>query len=423
MYFRETVALAAMLVTPGLGQTSDRLDLQKLVSEALDKNPEVLAAQKRYESSRTRVRAEGALPDPMVGLGGNSSGNPLPFAGVGREPVANVGVMITQPLPWPGKRIIQTRMAAREADAEWQNYQSVQLNVLSRVKQAYFRVQHTWEMQEIIDHNRELLKKLLGIAEIRYSVGKAMQADVLRIQTQLSMLEARAMQFFRERRAREGELNTLLARPLDAPLPQPHDPHAEPLLVTVEELTAGATDNSPMLLREEKMMQRGELAVNMARREYWPELSVTGGYYYMGAMPPMYMFRTDVSLPLWRSRKQRPGVVAETQNLAQARRNYEAAARTQQYRIKDDYLMATTALKLMDLYRNTAIPQANLTFESSLSSYETGAGGFNEVLMNAMATVEYEMNFHEEMLNYHLALSRLEEMTGRELIHPSGGRP
>jgi hypothetical protein len=82
--------------------------------------------------------------------------------------------------------------------------------------------------------------------------------------------------------------------------------------------------------------------------------------------------------------------------------------------------MAEASLKLMQMYRGTLIPQANLTFESALSAYQTGTGGFNEVFMNAMTAVEYEMNWHEELMNYHMALSRLEEMTGRELIHTGG---
>jgi outer membrane protein TolC len=110
-------------------------------------------------------------------------------------------------------------------------------------------------------------------------------------------------------------------------------------------------------------------------------------------------------------------VTAETQTLEQSKRGYEASARGLHFRIKDDYLMAESSLKLMELYGKTVIPQANLAFESALTSYESGVSGFNEVLMNAMTAAEYEMNYHEEMLNYHLALARLEEMTGRELLH------
>jgi hypothetical protein len=115
-------------------------------------------------------------------------------------------------------------------------------------------------------------------------------------------------------------------------------------------------------------------------------------------------------------------VNAEAGRLAESRRNWQAATRNLEFRIKDDYLMAQTALDLMKLYRETVIPQATLTFESALSSYETGTGGFSEVLMNAMAATEYEMNWHEEMQSYHLALARLEEMTGVDLIH-TGSNP
>jgi outer membrane protein, heavy metal efflux system len=420
--YRLCVAAACLGATVQ-ARSADRLTLNTLVAEALDRNPEIRAAQKRYEGLRQRTRVEGALPDPMIGIGWNSSGNPVPFQGVGREPVANVGLMVTQQLPYPGKRGLRQKIAGTEAEAEWQRYLEAQLSVMARVKQAYFRLQHTWEMEEVLGRSREWLRKLLEIAQIRYSVGKAMQADVLRLQTQLSLLETRSIQYEREKRAREAELNALLNQPVDRPLAEPLDPHAEPLLVPLEELYASAADTSPLLRREEKMIQRGEAAVSMARREFWPDFAITGGYYYMGVMPAMYMFRLDMNIPVWWNRKQRPAVTAEVQSLNQSRHNYEAASRGLQARIRDDYLMATTSLKLLGLYRDTVIPQATLTFESSMSSYETGSGTFSDVLMNAMTAVEYEMNYHEEMLNYHVALARLEEITGRELLHPAGGRP
>ncbi|MCX6624730.1 MAG: TolC family protein, partial [Acidobacteria bacterium] len=86
------------------------------------------------------------------------------------------------------------------------------------------------------------------------------------------------------------------------------------------------------------------------------------------------------------------------------------------YRVRDDYLMAQTAGKLMDLYQKVALPQAKLTVESSLTSYENGVGDFLSVLMNQMAVIDTELNYHDQMQEFHLALARLEEMTGVELI-------
>jgi len=37
-------------------------------------------------------------------------------------------------------------------------------------------------------------------------------------------------------------------------------------------------------------------------------------------------------------------------------------------------------------------------------------------LNNQTAALEYEMDFHEQMLNYHLAIVRLEEATGMDLM-------
>ena len=83
-----------------VAQAEGKLDLSQLVREALERNPEILAAQKKYEAARQRPAQEGALPDPMFSAGWNSSGNPLPGAGLGTEPVANIGAMLSQPLPY-----------------------------------------------------------------------------------------------------------------------------------------------------------------------------------------------------------------------------------------------------------------------------------------------------------------------------------
>ena len=130
------------------------LEMKELVDEALRRNPEVLAAQKRYEAARQKPAQEGSLPDPMVSVGWNSSGNPLPGAGLGVEPVANVGLMATQELPYPGKLRLRSDIASKEAGAEAQQYRAAQLNLISRVKQAFYRLQHAEVMLGIIDANR-----------------------------------------------------------------------------------------------------------------------------------------------------------------------------------------------------------------------------------------------------------------------------
>jgi hypothetical protein len=77
--------------------------------------------------------------------------------------------------------------------------------------------------------------------------------------------------------------------------------------------------------------------------------------------------------------------------------------------------MAQASAKLMKLYTQTVVPQSNLALESSLSTYETGTVDFLSVLSNFTMVLDYEMSYYDEALNYALALSRLEEMTGHAL--------
>lgn len=399
-----------------IAQTAEqRLDLSELVGEALRRNPEILAAQKKYEAARQRPAQERSLPDPMLSLGWNSTGNPLPFAGVGTDPVANIGVMASQEFPAPGKLRLRGEVASKEAQAEAQQFRAVQLNVILRVKQAYFRLQHAYAEREVLERSRELLRTLLHVTEARYSVGKAAQADVFRAQTQITLIETRLVQIDRERRTREAEINSFLIRPQGSPVARPPEPHLAVTAFSVEDLIEKARTAAPMLARDQKMIERAGTALNLARKDYYPDVTLNGGYYYMGSMPPMYMVRADVKIPI-RLGRTRAEVTERSAEVVQAKHTYEATVQSLQFRIRDEYLGMETAQKLVELYSKVVMPQARLTIESSLASYQTGGTDFLSVFTNELAVIDYEMNYHEQMREFHLALARLEEMTGVELI-------
>src|SRR5262249_6272466 len=153
---------------------------------------------------------------------------------------------------------------------EFQQYQAVQLAVISRLKQAYFRVQYTYAAADLLTRNRDLLERLLKVTEDRYSVGKAAQQDVFKAQAQISILETRLVKLEQERRSREAEINSVLNRASGTPVGRPEDVKPKELVATLEELFTSARQNSPMLGRDQKMIERSELAVNMARKEYYP---------------------------------------------------------------------------------------------------------------------------------------------------------
>jgi outer membrane protein TolC len=410
------VLVTLLSTVPVAAQSPERLALADVVAEALRSNPEIAAAEQRFNAARQRPAQERSLPDPMISAGYAASGNPLPGAGLGTEPTANIGVMVSQEIPYPGKLALRGAIASREADAEQQQIEAARLSVAARVKQAYYSLAYTYAVGDVLARNKALLDTLLKVSENRYSVGQAAQQDVIKAQTQLSILDLQEERIAQQRTTHAGALNALLNRPASSPLPRPDDLALVPFEYALDTLITAAVTHAPMLLRDRVMIDRSQLAVDAARKEYKPDFAMSGGYAYMGAMPSMYEFRVDVKVPLRRDRRA-AGVAEQLSSLQAARSTYDSSRLTLQGRLQEDYQMASTSTRLATLYRQTVLPQARLALESSMASYQTGAVDFLSVLTNFGSVLEYEMTYFDELSAFHVAVSRLEEMTGTALVH------
>ncbi len=166
-------------------------NLSKFVQEAIERNPEIQAARRAVDAMRARIPQAGAWPDPTVSL--SYAGNVLPpFTVMRGDPSSARQVMAEQTIPYPGKTRLRKEIATRDVDAEALAYEAAARRVAAEVKQAYFDLYYVDQSLATLQKDRELLQNFEKVAEIRYSVGKAAQQDVLRAQVELSRLAERA---------------------------------------------------------------------------------------------------------------------------------------------------------------------------------------------------------------------------------------
>lgn len=407
--------LAAAVEQPAQKQPEPLFSLQDVLTEGLQRNPEVLAAQKKVEAARARPSIESSLPDPVLSFGYRNMGNPLPFTSIGNDPMANAGPTISQELPFPGKRKLRGQMAEQEADAAFQEYQNARLRLVSRIKQAYYDLHYAYKAIDSLSKNKDLLEKFARISESRYSVGKAQQQDILKAQVEVSLIMTRLRKLEQQRDSLKAEINSLLNRPPETPLGRPADYPKTELRVGLDELYAKAGVVSPTLRREQAMVQRSQLGLELARRDYYPDFGVMAGYGYAGHFPAMYDVRVDVKVPLYFWRKQRAEVQEQAANVGASRHQYESMQQMLNFGVKDAYLAARASDELLQLYSGAVLPQSTLALESSLSSYQVGSVDFLTLLTNLRTVLDYEVMYYEEMAAYHKALARLEELTGMAL--------
>lgn len=406
-------AFPVQIVAPSEGHQvsspAPPLRLPELIEVVLGAHPEVRAAQERYLALAERPAQASSLPDPMISTGYTSAGNPLPGAGLGSDPNAQFSVMVSQEIPYPGKREARAEVARREANAEQQQVDATRLALIAKAKQAYYRLAASYQLDDVLSRNEALLTDLLKVSESRYSVGQAAQQDVIRTQKELSLLDLQRRRIALEQRTREGELNALMSRAPEAPVGRPEDLAPLMLTQTLPQLLDAAQSHSPMLRRDQLMIATAEAGIDVAQREFKPDFAVSGGYGFAGSMPDMYEFRFDVVVPLRKARRR--AMLAEQQHTAEAaRQTLESSKLSLQSRLQEDFQMATTAGELATLYRETVLPQARLALESSISSYQTGTVDFLSVLTNFGSVLEYEMSYVEQLVDLYAAASRLEEM-------------
>jgi outer membrane protein TolC len=86
------------------------------------------------------------------------------------------------------------------------------------------------------------------------------------------------------------------------------------------------------------------------------------------------------------------------------------------YQVQQDFLEVQATEQLLKLYSQGISPQSSLTLESSIASYETGGVDFLNVLSNLQSVIDAELDYHLQVSNHEKALTRLEEVTGLNLI-------
>src|ERR1039458_8283470 len=214
---KETAQMANARVQAHQEPVAQVLSLDDVIREALEKNPEAQSALHTINALRLHVPQVKALPDPMVSAGW--AGNLAPFSVMRGDNSSYRGLTVSEQFPYPGKLKLRGEIASKEAEAAQADYEAIRRRVSAEVKAAYYDYFYYDQAIQTTERNKELLEKLSKIAEARYRVGKAMQADVLRSQVEISLLIEKLTMLEQQRATAQARLNVSMLRSPDSPLP------------------------------------------------------------------------------------------------------------------------------------------------------------------------------------------------------------
>ena len=386
---------------------------QDLLNGLMKSNPDIQAARARFDAATKRPSQVGTLPEPTASYTNLGVGHP--FSRLNGSDFSWQGFGVSQELPFPGKLGLASEQAKREAESEQQNYHSVVFNVTARLKVAWYEWLAVRKAFELTGRDRDLLSRFEEIARNRYTVGKGLQQDVLKAQLEVSMLEKQFTMLDEKRQRAEAAIAALLAVP-DVTLQLPAEIQPSAFSGSLEELLK-ATNDSPRVRAEQKMVDARAVGINRSLRDFRPDFGVNLQWQHTGSnFPDYYMATVEVKIPIYYARKQRYALEESWSRLSEAKQNFRSAQQEAAYAVKDQYLAIHSSERILNLYKTTLLPQARLTVDSATSAYEVGSIDFLTLMTNLTNLISLERQYYDEVFRHEEAIVRLEPIVGKELI-------
>ena len=378
--------------------------LAALVSEALERSPQVREAQWDHRAALERVRQVSALPDPMVSLTRHLRN---PETRVGPQ---TGGVSVSQRIPWFGKRSDQDRVAGSEAAALEEVVRARQAEVVRQVKLAYYDLSYLDRAIEITAEEEELLRHYESLAQARYSQGVGLQQAVVKLQAEITRVRFRRQELLRKRTDAEAALNALRDQPVHVSIPAIGPADRPVVELNGEELQRIARADRPEVKAAVHRMESEDGSVRLARRQYWPDIVVGAAWGSVGDRrdaqgrmhpPPangkdVYSVSLGINIPLYRSRYD-SGVQAASARHSAATEAYRNVVNEVAVNVRSAAFGLTMIEEQLALFKKALLPQAEQALRSTEEAYSTGTVGVLELL-----------DSEEVLLNVRLGLARLE---------------
>jgi outer membrane protein, heavy metal efflux system len=427
------IAILTLIPSPGLAQDSGALAthedvaqagagtetpassdrLRALVDEALSRSPAVLGARSHWQAqAKTPIQAA-TLPDPEVSLQHFTVGSPQPFSGYESSDFYYTGFGVSQDIPGPGKLRLQKSEAEKDAEYAKHRYEAAEREVEEKVKEIYFELIYHAKTLAILDRNQDELRQIQRIAEIRYRVGQGQQQDLIKAQLQTTeILKEHAMHQQEEDRE-QLELKQLLGRDLDSANIEIGDVEATHLQLDSSQLARLADNGSPDLAAGRATEARSRAALNLARQGYWPDFKV--GYSYEKTGPGFhdyYMLNLGAKIPLYFWRKQTPAIEQAALEVESAREQTRATQLQVSSDAESNLVAMRTAERMMSIYRDGLIPQAETSAASAMSAYRVGKVDFQTLVSSVLDLQNLRQEYYRSLADHEIAIAKIQQVIG-----------
>ena len=356
--------------------------VESLLELAKERNPEYASMRHEAQAAEERVTPAGALPDPklrveLMDITKMGDQNPtLSPSGVG-----STRYTLMQDLPWFGKRGLKRDIAAQEAEGAKGRATGTWAELSSRIKSGYAQFYYISRNQRLTREILDLVVSLEKVAQVRYASGLAAQQDVIRAQVEQTNLRNELIGLENDRRQTQARLNALVTRPANAPLAEPERlrPLPAPVKLDYAALEDRVRGRNPQLVTEEARTKVAEKSRDLTYKNRYPDFTVGIAPNQYGKAIKAWDLMVEFNIPLQQS--SRRSQERESEAMLSAARSRKESTTNQVLSELSENVSGLDAARRTEMeITSSLLPQAELTFNSALASYQNGKVDFATLL-------------------------------------------
>jgi outer membrane protein, heavy metal efflux system len=391
-----------------------QLNLNDAVAAALENNPSIKTARAKWESARQRIPQAAAWEDPKLSF------NSLlgRFVAISPNGFTDQTLTVEQMIPLSGKNRSKERIAAAEAIAGFEDFRRQQLDVVAKTKASYFRLANVYVLLDLNDQEEATLSQTADASKAKFEVGTQSQADYLTADVERQKITETRHDLEQKLSDEQTQLKVLMNRDPFSPLGRPVSSEALESDLSPDRLRRLTMGNRPEVRQAQAMVIGASAKVELAKREWIPDPSVSlGAEHYNAGSQVVSELNAGVSIDLpWFNPKKYRASEREAQSDAQAAQETLEGAQAQALgRLRDQLEKIHTLQHHIELYRDRLLPSARQTVSSYQADYETDKATLIQVLGSENSLRELETMYNQDLTEYRVALAELEALVGTDL--------
>ncbi len=393
---------------------ADGIDLPTLVRLAVERNPKLKVAQAKWRATIEKYPQVTALADPM-----------LMYSYFIRSVETRVGPQrhrlgFSQALPYPGTLDAAGRVTLKEIEIERVKHEQVVRDLIVDLKLSYYELAYLQRARQVTYQNQQLLSQISNIANTRYASSEATLNDVLKAQSQLAQLSYDLILLRELEEVEKANINALISVPSKTSLGPPalvvytsHD-------IPISDLEAKALAGRQELHIADLMIQKADETISLAKLKTKPRfkldlMTVETGE---GLMPDALdsgknpiSIGVGISIP-WSSSKNRSKIQEAELNHTAAIERKRSMEDLTLANLRKLYFRLENARRLVDLYENSLIPQAEDAIALAESWHQEGTKSIAGFLETQSVWLNFNLARLRAITDYQQNVARLERLIG-----------